>query len=184
MTYEEIQEKYPREFALRDQDKFNYRYPRGESYADLVHRLEPIIMELERQKDILVICHQVQSFVATISPRITRPCVVWMHHDVSYHTRRLSWGVFWPISWTKTQKSCHISRSHCILYTSLHQWPTVGKWWAVQWTIVWTVCSLCLGCQQEVFSLPVPCVDTYRKKPKVGTEDTTPVPPFERPTTT
>ena len=44
MTYEEIQEKYPKEFALRDQDKFHYRYPKGESYEDLVHRLEPVIM--------------------------------------------------------------------------------------------------------------------------------------------
>jgi 6-phosphofructo-2-kinase/fructose-2,6-biphosphatase 2 len=30
MTYEEIQTKYPDEFALRDQDKFHYRYPKGE----------------------------------------------------------------------------------------------------------------------------------------------------------
>lgn len=28
--YEEIQEHYPQEFALRDQDKFRYRYPKGE----------------------------------------------------------------------------------------------------------------------------------------------------------
>ncbi|XP_071810154.1 6-phosphofructo-2-kinase/fructose-2,6-bisphosphatase 1-like isoform X2 [Asterias amurensis] len=58
MTYEEIQEKYPEEFALRDQDKYHYRYPMGESYQDLVTRLEPVIMELERQKNILVVCHQ------------------------------------------------------------------------------------------------------------------------------
>lgn len=30
MTYEEIQENYPLEFALRDQDKYRYRYPKGE----------------------------------------------------------------------------------------------------------------------------------------------------------
>lgn len=30
MTYEEIQTKYPEEFALRDQNKFHYRYPKGE----------------------------------------------------------------------------------------------------------------------------------------------------------
>ena len=30
MTYEEIQEQYPQEFARRDQDKYHYRYPRGE----------------------------------------------------------------------------------------------------------------------------------------------------------
>ncbi|XP_042751064.1 6-phosphofructo-2-kinase/fructose-2,6-bisphosphatase [Lagopus leucura] len=58
MTYEEIQERYPEEFALRDQDKYRYRYPKGESYEDLVQRLEPVIMELERQENVLVICHQ------------------------------------------------------------------------------------------------------------------------------
>uniref|UniRef100_A0A672LI30 6-phosphofructo-2-kinase/fructose-2,6-bisphosphatase-like n=1 Tax=Sinocyclocheilus grahami TaxID=75366 RepID=A0A672LI30_SINGR len=58
MTYEEIQATHPEEFALRDQDKYRYRYPKGESYEDLVHRLEPVIMELERQENVLVICHQ------------------------------------------------------------------------------------------------------------------------------
>ncbi|KAI1305859.1 6-phosphofructo-2-kinase/fructose-2,6-bisphosphatase 1 [Halotydeus destructor] len=58
MTYEEISEKYPEEFALRDQDKFHYRYPKGESYEDLVARLEPVIMELERQENVLVVAHQ------------------------------------------------------------------------------------------------------------------------------
>uniref|UniRef100_A0A4D5RA22 6-phosphofructo-2-kinase/fructose-2, 6-bisphosphatase 2 n=1 Tax=Scolopendra viridis TaxID=118503 RepID=A0A4D5RA22_SCOVI len=58
MTYEEIQAKYPEDFAARDEDKFHYRYPRGESYEDLVARLEPVIMELERQENVLVISHQ------------------------------------------------------------------------------------------------------------------------------
>ncbi|XP_077196433.1 6-phosphofructo-2-kinase/fructose-2,6-bisphosphatase 3 isoform X1 [Paroedura picta] len=58
MTYDEIKEKYPEEFALRDQDKYYYRYPSGESYQDLVQRLEPVIMELERQENVLVVCHQ------------------------------------------------------------------------------------------------------------------------------
>ena len=29
-----------------------------QSYEDLVMRLEPVIMELERQGDVLVVCHQ------------------------------------------------------------------------------------------------------------------------------
>uniref|UniRef100_A0A493T229 6-phosphofructo-2-kinase/fructose-2,6-bisphosphatase 2 n=2 Tax=Anas platyrhynchos TaxID=8839 RepID=A0A493T229_ANAPP len=58
MTYAEIEAKYPDEFALRDQEKYLYRYPGGESYQDLVQRLEPVIMELERQGNVLVICHQ------------------------------------------------------------------------------------------------------------------------------
>ena len=48
LTYEEIAERYPAEFAARDHNKLTYRYPGGESYEDLVARLEPVIMELER----------------------------------------------------------------------------------------------------------------------------------------
>lgn len=58
MTYAEIQEKYPSDFNARDANKFAYRYPRGESYEDLVARLEPVIMELERQGNVLVVSHQ------------------------------------------------------------------------------------------------------------------------------
>ncbi|KAF0035751.1 hypothetical protein F2P81_011063 [Scophthalmus maximus] len=58
MTYEMIEETYPEEFTMRDQNKYHYRYPGGESYQDLVQRLEPVIMELERQGNVLVICHQ------------------------------------------------------------------------------------------------------------------------------
>ncbi|ORZ20494.1 6-phosphofructo-2-kinase-domain-containing protein [Absidia repens] len=58
LTYEQVEEKYPEDFARRDDDKFNYRYRGGESYRDVVHRLEPIIMDLERQEDILIVGHQ------------------------------------------------------------------------------------------------------------------------------
>ncbi|MBW0475242.1 hypothetical protein O181_014957 [Austropuccinia psidii MF-1] len=58
MTYEEIEEHYPEDYAERDDDKFNYRYRGGESYRDVVVRLEPVIMELERQGNILIVCHQ------------------------------------------------------------------------------------------------------------------------------
>ncbi|MCL4142203.1 UNVERIFIED_CONTAM: hypothetical protein GTU68_031254 [Idotea baltica] len=58
MTYKEIEEEYPEEINSRDENKFSYRYPRGESYEDLVARLEPVIMELERQENVLLIAHQ------------------------------------------------------------------------------------------------------------------------------
>ncbi len=58
MTYGEIEEKYPEDFAARDQDKYNYRYRGGESYRDVVIRLEPIIMELERSDNIIIVTHQ------------------------------------------------------------------------------------------------------------------------------
>lgn len=58
LTYAEIAEQYPDDFKARDDDKYAYRYRGGESYQDVVIRLEPIIMELERSDDILIICHQ------------------------------------------------------------------------------------------------------------------------------
>jgi 6-phosphofructo-2-kinase/fructose-2,6-biphosphatase 2 len=58
MTYEEIEVKYPDDFMNRDHDKYNYRYRGGESYKDVVLRLEPVIMELERQENILIVGHQ------------------------------------------------------------------------------------------------------------------------------
>lgn len=58
MTYEEIEQQFPEDFKARDDNKYEYRYRGGESYRDIVIRLEPIIMELERQENILIITHQ------------------------------------------------------------------------------------------------------------------------------
>jgi broad specificity phosphatase PhoE/predicted kinase len=59
LTYAEIAEAMPAEFAARAADKFRYRYPRGESYQDVIQRLEPVIFELERERaPVLIIGHQ------------------------------------------------------------------------------------------------------------------------------
>lgn len=59
MTYEQIKRDMPDVYAARKADKFRYRYPRGESYEDVIQRLDPIIIQLERQRSpVLVIGHQ------------------------------------------------------------------------------------------------------------------------------
>lgn len=58
LTYKQISQMYPEDFKARDDDKYNYRYRGGESYRDVVIRLEPIMMELERSENILIITHQ------------------------------------------------------------------------------------------------------------------------------
>jgi broad specificity phosphatase PhoE/predicted kinase len=59
MTYEEIETQMPEVHAARALDKFRYRYPRGESYEDLIQRLDPLIIRLERHRSpLLVIGHQ------------------------------------------------------------------------------------------------------------------------------
>ncbi|KAJ1877969.1 Fructose-2,6-bisphosphatase, partial [Coemansia sp. RSA 486] len=58
LTYEDVEREYPEEYAMRDENKFEFRYRGGESYRDVVLRLEPVIMELERQQNIMIISHQ------------------------------------------------------------------------------------------------------------------------------
>jgi broad specificity phosphatase PhoE/predicted kinase len=58
MSHAQIQEYLPEEYEARKRDKFTYRYPRGESYQDIILRLDPVIIELERtRKPVLVIAH-------------------------------------------------------------------------------------------------------------------------------
>ncbi len=59
MTYGEIEAQMPEEFAARKSDKLHYRYPRGESYEDVIRRLDPVLAEIERHREpVLVIGHQ------------------------------------------------------------------------------------------------------------------------------
>eukprot|EP00300_Choanocystis_sp_HF-7_P011701 c17578_g1_i5.p1 GENE.c17578_g1_i5~~c17578_g1_i5.p1 ORF type:complete len:302 (-),score=80.87 c17578_g1_i5:274-1179(-) len=59
MTYEEIKAMHPKEAAARERDKLKYRYPGGESYLDVIQRLEPVITEIERHREAIIVCsHQ------------------------------------------------------------------------------------------------------------------------------
>lgn len=58
LTYEEMQERFPQEFAWRDQDKLRYRYPWGESYIDIMTRLRPALSALEDEHNVVVVGHQ------------------------------------------------------------------------------------------------------------------------------
>jgi len=59
MTYDEVKQQMPAEYEARSRDKLRYRYPNGESYEDLILRLEPVIVELERRSTpVLIVGHQ------------------------------------------------------------------------------------------------------------------------------
>jgi broad specificity phosphatase PhoE len=47
-----------REWVLREANQLWYRYPLGESYVDVITRLEPVIFELERSRaPVLIVAH-------------------------------------------------------------------------------------------------------------------------------
>lgn len=58
MTYESVAKDLPEVSEERKKDKLRYRYPGGESYVDVITRLEPVILEVERQrKPVLIVAH-------------------------------------------------------------------------------------------------------------------------------
>ncbi|XP_020108444.1 6-phosphofructo-2-kinase/fructose-2,6-bisphosphatase isoform X1 [Ananas comosus] len=94
MTYEEIKKNMPEEYEYalkphsrsRKKDKLRYRYPRGESYLDVIQRLEPVIIELERQRaPVVVISHQAV-LRALYAYFADRPLKEIPHIEVPLHT--------------------------------------------------------------------------------------------------
>ncbi|KAK4911670.1 hypothetical protein LTR66_017344, partial [Elasticomyces elasticus] len=59
MSEKKIRAEFGDEVSKHELDPYHHRYPRAESYHDLAVRLEPIILELEReQTDLLIIAHE------------------------------------------------------------------------------------------------------------------------------
>lgn len=61
LTYDEIRTKYAEEYLRRRRDKLAYRYPGpgGEGYLDVINRIRPVIVELERMTDhCLLVTHR------------------------------------------------------------------------------------------------------------------------------
>jgi len=58
LSPDDVRERYPEEWENFLKDPYGHRAPRAESYHDLCFRLEPILIELERvQDDLLIITH-------------------------------------------------------------------------------------------------------------------------------
>lgn len=56
---EELQEHFPAEYKDFLEDTYHYRFPRAESYQDVAVRLEPLIMNMEReQTNLLIVGHE------------------------------------------------------------------------------------------------------------------------------
>lgn len=59
LSKEELQKRFPVEYKESLKDPYHFRYPRAESYHDLAVRMEPLLLELERMSDdILIIAHE------------------------------------------------------------------------------------------------------------------------------
>lgn len=81
MRYEDIKRLRPDEASLRAMDKIGYRYPRGESYFDILSRLDPLVHEMESYREpLLIVSHQ------AVRSRPSRPrscCAMLCHAHVA-----------------------------------------------------------------------------------------------------
>lgn len=86
LTYESVAEKHPDVAAARKNDKLRFRYPGGESYVDVIHRLEPVILEIERQRaPVLIVGHNavLRSIYAYLLGKSQEDCP---HIEIPLHT--------------------------------------------------------------------------------------------------
>jgi broad specificity phosphatase PhoE/predicted kinase len=86
MTYEEIRANKPAEWAARDADKLRYRYPRGESYEDVIVRLDPLIVELERTERAAIIIGHQAALRALYAYLIGEPAARCPYLEIPLHT--------------------------------------------------------------------------------------------------
>jgi len=86
LTEAEIAERHADEHRLRHGNKLAYRYPRGESYEDVIRRLDPVVLELERHRaPVLVIAHQavLRCLYAYLTGTLRARCP---HIEIPLHT--------------------------------------------------------------------------------------------------
>lgn len=86
MTYGEVADRLPEVADARKKDKLHYRYPGGESYVDVIYRLEPVILELERQRGpVLIVAHNavIRSIYAYYTGKTQEECP---NLDIPLHT--------------------------------------------------------------------------------------------------
>jgi broad specificity phosphatase PhoE len=86
MTYAEIEQSMPEDFAARKRDKLVYRYPEGESYQDVIRRVDPVVVEIERQRRPVIIVGHQAILRAIYAYLVGKPAIECPFLEVPLHT--------------------------------------------------------------------------------------------------
>lgn len=95
----QFESKMPEEYYQRTRDKLRFRFPRGESYLDVKARLEPVIFELERQRNPVLV---VRARAPTALPPRHRALADGVHRCRTV----LCCAACIPTSWTCPRSAC------------------------------------------------------------------------------
>jgi hypothetical protein len=134
----------------------------GESYRDVIVRLEPVIMELERQDNILIVCHQV-CFQRLFRVRM----LIWPSSFQAII--RCLYGYFMGISQAEIPYIKVCSMSYCLPPNRTDLSDQVPLHTLIK------LSPRAYGCEEERYPLPIAAVDTHRPKPNRKTNANTPV---------
>mmetsp|Transcript_13031 Transcript_13031/g.30419 ORF Transcript_13031/g.30419 Transcript_13031/m.30419 type:complete len:604 (+) Transcript_13031:266-2077(+) len=99
----EIQSTYPEWYSRLEKDPFHTRFPGGESYKDLIHRLESVVVDLEQQVTPTLIVSHVSVLQMLIAYLRKSPVEEAMQIEVPMHTVLK----FTPARGGGWQESCH-----------------------------------------------------------------------------
>lgn len=89
LTYDQVRNNHPKEFALRSEYKLSYRYPEGESYTDLFERVRPLVHGIiNSNEDVFIFCHRAISrallyHLTDLSPEDAPKLHIPLHHILS-----------------------------------------------------------------------------------------------------
>jgi 6-phosphofructo-2-kinase/fructose-2,6-biphosphatase 2 len=84
MTYQEVESLYPHIHEARNNDKYNFVYPGGESYHHLYMRVSQAISKLGNQPT-LIVCHRavIRMLISILCNKSAETCV---DVDIPLHT--------------------------------------------------------------------------------------------------
>lgn len=106
MTYDEVKEKFPEEFALRDEDKYYYRYPAGEVHEQPFGALTLYLIKYKANSFLTP-----PSFPFYLCSPTRTLCSGSSQSSWSWRGKRTCWlfatrpscAACWPTSWIRVQ---------------------------------------------------------------------------------
>eukprot|EP00542_Grammatophora_oceanica_P018786 CAMPEP_0194045456 /NCGR_PEP_ID=MMETSP0009_2-20130614/16795_1 /TAXON_ID=210454 /ORGANISM="Grammatophora oceanica, Strain CCMP 410" /LENGTH=593 /DNA_ID=CAMNT_0038690319 /DNA_START=16 /DNA_END=1797 /DNA_ORIENTATION=+ len=86
MELDEVQKQDPRFYSRLESDPYNTRFPGGESYCDLISRLETVVIDIEQQVAPVLVVSHVSCLQALIAYFRNSPVEQCMSIEVPMHT--------------------------------------------------------------------------------------------------
>jgi broad specificity phosphatase PhoE len=101
LTLKEVRQRWPADFAARENGKWRYATPSGESYADLAARVSATVETLQR--DTVMVAHGgvarvLLALLAGLAPAAALRCPIWQGRVLVLRDGTFAWSRLTPAS--------------------------------------------------------------------------------------